>query len=579
MTDSSLLSASDAAADFRRARFRARLEQVLARLTGRSADMLQYEDVRKKLRAMTPIPRGVQSIPIAAIVGSVDRHADFTRSFLPRQDSNGARWVGIMEEMTGPSGVPPIEVYQVDKAYFVLDGNHRVSVAKQLGATHIQAYVHEVQTRVPLSPDTRPEELILKAEYAAFLEHTHLDRLRPEADLGVTAPGQYQKLEEHIAVHRYFMGIDQQREISCEEAIVHWYDTVYMPVVKVIREQDILRSFPRRTEADLYLWIMEHRAELGRRSHWGVRTEEAARDLVHRFSPSPERVIARTGERLSQAVVPEAILPGPPAGAWRQEIQAYHVERLFARVIVAVTGNDSGWYAVEQAIQVTQREGGRLTGVHVVQKASDRESERVRALEVEFSSRCEAAGVPHSWAVEVGGVASRICAASRRAGLAVVGLNHRPGDRPDARWRSGFRALIQHCFAPVMAVPQSTNRIDCALLAYDGSAKADEALYVSTYLAAQWQVPLHVLTVVEEGQAPAGELARARAYLDAYGVEATCEQVKGPAGEAILVVAQEMGRGLIVMGGYGLSPVLEIALGSTVDQVLRQCRQPVLICR
>jgi nucleotide-binding universal stress UspA family protein len=131
----------------------------------------------------------------------------------------------------------------------------------------------------------------------------------------------------------------------------------------------------------------------------------------------------------------------------------------------------------------------------------------------------------------------------------------------------------------VLAVPQTTNQIDCALLAYDGSPKADEALFVSTYLAAQWQIPLHVLTAVESGQTADRELSQARMYLEAHDVDATFEQVEGPAGEAILIVTQEMGQGLTVMGGYSAHPVLEIAFGSTVDRVLRQCRQPVLICR
>lgn len=579
MPNQSHSHAIDAAADFHRARFRAKLEQVLARLSGRSANLLPYEDVRKSLRASTPISRGLQNIPISSIVGSVDRYDDFSRSFLPQYDSDQGRWTRILDQMTGQGGLPPIEVYQVGSAYFVLDGNHRVSVAKHLGADQIQAYVHEVQTRVPLSPDTRPEELILKAEQVAFLEHTRLDRLVPEADLTVTAPGQYPMLEEHISVHRYYMGIDEQQEIPSERAIVHWYDKVYTPVVEMIRKQDLLRHFPGRTETDLYLWIMEHRAEIEQKSHWWLDTEEAARDLVDRHSHRPERVIARTGERLSQAIVPEPILPGPPAGAWRQEIESRQSERLFARVLVSVTGNDSGWYAVEQAIQVCQREGGKLTGLHVVRTPSSGNSDQVRTLEAEFTSRCRAADIDCAWTVQTGSIASTICTSSRWAGLTVVGLNNPPRDRPDARWRSGFRTLIQHCPTPVLAVPPITNQIGCALLAYDGSAKADEALFVSAYLAAQWQIPLHVLTAVESGQSAERELSQARMYLEGHGVNATSEQVEGAAGEAILIVAQEMGCGLIVMGGYGSSPVIEIAFGSTVDKVLRRCRQPVLICR
>jgi len=54
------------------------------------------------------------------------------------------------------------------------------------------------------------------------------------------------------------MGLDQQREISDDEAVVHWYDTVYLPIVRVIRERNILGEFPGKTEGDLYIWVLDH---------------------------------------------------------------------------------------------------------------------------------------------------------------------------------------------------------------------------------------------------------------------------------------------------------------------------------
>jgi nucleotide-binding universal stress UspA family protein len=123
------------------------------------------------------------------------------------------------------------------------------------------------------------------------------------------------------------------------------------------------------------------------------------------------------------------------------------------------------------------------------------------------------------------------------------------------------------------------------LLAYDGSPKADEALYVSTYLSAQWDIPLVVVTV--EGEARSGEpghtasltLARAWKYLREHGVHATYVGKRGDVGDVVLDVAQEHESALIVMGGYGFSPMFRIVLGSAVDQVLRVSQRPVLICR
>jgi nucleotide-binding universal stress UspA family protein len=117
------------------------------------------------------------------------------------------------------------------------------------------------------------------------------------------------------------------------------------------------------------------------------------------------------------------------------------------------------------------------------------------------------------------------------------------------------------------------------LLAYDGSPKADEALYVSTYLSGQWKVPLVVLTVDERGDVPSIALTRARDYLGKHGVEATYVTRRGSVGNVALDVAQEHQSAMIVMGGYGFGPMVQIVLGSAVDQVVRSSQRPVMICR
>ena len=53
-------------------------------------------------------------------------------------------WARVMAAVTDPSGVPPIEVYQIGQAYFVRDGNHRVSVASMAGDEFILADVYEL---------------------------------------------------------------------------------------------------------------------------------------------------------------------------------------------------------------------------------------------------------------------------------------------------------------------------------------------------------------------------------------------------------------------------------------------------
>ncbi|MEJ5225977.1 MAG: hypothetical protein WHV44_16075, partial [Anaerolineales bacterium] len=273
---------NNALEDFAEARRQAAIQDILARLTGQSNELLSFDEVARKLKLTSRTERGVQSIPLKAIVGSVGRYTDFTRTFLPRSDTNRDRWARVKSLIDSPDGRgwPPIEVYKVGDVYFVLDGNHRVSVARQEGFETIEAHVIEVRSDVPLTPDLKPDDLILKAEYAEFLETTQLPKLRPGANLEVSVPGQYQKLLEHIEVHRYYMGLDLQRDISYEEAVAHWYDHVYLPLVEIIRERGVLRWFPGRTETDLYLWLSENRAALEADLGWHIRPETAISALA-----------------------------------------------------------------------------------------------------------------------------------------------------------------------------------------------------------------------------------------------------------------------------------------------------------
>jgi nucleotide-binding universal stress UspA family protein len=557
------------------------MERILARLTHDSAELLSFQEVRQKLGATARAERGLRDIPLDGIVGSVGRYDDFTRSFLPLQASDAQRWARVEVAASSPSGLPPIEVYQIGEVYFVRDGHHRVSVAREFGATHIQAHVTEVRTKVSLSPDVKPDDLIVKAEYADFLEHTSLDEVRPDANLSVTVAGRYGVLKEHIDVHRYFMGLDQEREIPYEEAVTHWHDEVYLPVVKAVRQLGILRDFPGRTEADLYVWILKHRAELEEELEWEIETEEAASDLAAQFSSRPHRVLARMGENVVDAVIPAELDPGPSPGEWRREpYRARRNDRLFADTLVAVSGEQAGWCALEQALEVVLREEGRLRGLHVVATEDQRGSENVQSVRERFARRCKSAGVQGELAVEVGEVASTMCRRARWADLLVLSLTYPPGDRPLARLASGLRGIIQTCPVPVLTVTGVGCSLSRALLAYDGSPKADEALFVATYLSGQWDIPLVVVTVAKGHRDAWETLGRAEGYLEAHGVRAVfVEEEDRPAAAGILRVAEDRECDLIIMGGYGFSPPLAIVLGSTVDEVLRIAECPVLICR
>lgn len=280
--------ASRVHADFARARSRAFLNDILGFLLGRPKRLLSYDQVKEKLHIGGPIHRGIRTVEIARIVGSVNRYVDFDHAFLPLNNRIASRWQNIDRAFYEDISLPPIVLYKVGEVYFVVDGHHRVSVARQQGQEFIEAEVRECHVKVPVEPDLRPEDLEILGARVEFLDRTGLDWLRPDAVIEVSIPDGYSRILEHIAVHRYFMGLDQQRDITEEEAVTHWYDTVYLPIAKVIRERDILGELPGKTEGDLYVWILDHQHFLFDQGQDLSPPEVAAEQYVDRLEGSFE---------------------------------------------------------------------------------------------------------------------------------------------------------------------------------------------------------------------------------------------------------------------------------------------------
>lgn len=274
--------------DFNGARAKAFMRAMLGILSGNKRDMVPWDEVKDKLKLGGMIYRGMKAVPIGQIVGSVGRYKDFDDAFLPKNNRLSLRWRSIDRAFYDDVSLPPIQLYKVGELYFVLDGNHRVSVAREHGAAFIDAEVTEATSRVSATAnDLDADTLSILGEYADFLERTHLDKLRPEQVIRFSIGGAYARLVEHIAMHRYFMGLDLKRDISDEEAVLDWYDNVYMPIVRAIREENILKHFPGRTEADLYLWIIDHKHFLTEASGSEITPEDAAADYARNYSPRP----------------------------------------------------------------------------------------------------------------------------------------------------------------------------------------------------------------------------------------------------------------------------------------------------
>ena len=180
-------------------RARAFWGEIFSLLRGKSTELLSFEDVRTRLRLREESYKGLQDIPLEKVIGSVGRYKDFTSDFLPRSSEMRDRWSRVYAKVTSMEGVPPIEVYKIGDGYFVRDGNHRVSVARQVGAKTIQAHVTELPTSVHIEPGMTLEDLDAATSYAAFLDETGLARSRPHhQSIELSEPSRYPELLGHI---------------------------------------------------------------------------------------------------------------------------------------------------------------------------------------------------------------------------------------------------------------------------------------------------------------------------------------------------------------------------------------------
>jgi hypothetical protein len=254
--------------DAERLRARAFWTNVAQYVRGAPNELLPFEAVGR-LRPFSETYGGVRAVPIKQILGSVDRYQDFSRHFLPRPSLPLERWIRVRQAGLEGKELGAIQVYQVGDVYFVKDGHHRVSAARAAGQVFIDAEVIALAVSVP--PDARDtlRDIVLKGECAHFLEATGLGRLRPGHEpVRFSVLGRADVLLEHIRTHQYLLGAQLARPVAWEEGVASWYDTLYLPIVQEIERHGVLRRFPGRTQADLYLWIMDHRHYL--RERYGV---------------------------------------------------------------------------------------------------------------------------------------------------------------------------------------------------------------------------------------------------------------------------------------------------------------------
>lgn len=271
---------------FENARFVSLLKNLRHFLIGRNNELLSFEQIKKGFGLYKQKYLGIQTVPVEDIVGSFDRYMDFDKYFLPKKNHLQRRWARIHNLIVRDVILPPVKLYKVSKIYFVVDGNHRVSVSKKMGIKFIDAEVVEFLTDATITHDMDPKDIFIQIEREKFLNVTGLKHSHPDIKIRITAAGQYDFLLGQInklMVQLNENKKDKEKLITFQEASIIWYDNIYLPAIEIIKSYGILEKFPDRTKTDLYIWINEHKRFLSLKYGREVVIKFAASDFILRY--------------------------------------------------------------------------------------------------------------------------------------------------------------------------------------------------------------------------------------------------------------------------------------------------------
>jgi DNA-binding Lrp family transcriptional regulator len=227
--------------------------------TDERLEVKSFKDRQAAEAAYDSHDRGIRSVALEKIAGSVGRYNDFDSQFRLRRRASSERLRWIRDAMRKGRNLGPVKLYQIKNEFYVLDGNHRIAAAKELGQDEILAHI------VELVPTDNSLQSILFRERAEFADRTKLP-----VEINVTEVSQYAHLLDQISEHRDFLQQAGEKTVSFEDAAQNWFKTIYRPLCNIIKKGRLGDSFPERTVADLYAYITLHQWKEGRKRHYGI---------------------------------------------------------------------------------------------------------------------------------------------------------------------------------------------------------------------------------------------------------------------------------------------------------------------
>ncbi len=218
-----------------------------------------FKDQQQKEAAFDHRDRGIRSVPLDRIVGSVGRYQDFDGRFRFKSKMPSDRLEWIKNAMRQGRNLGPVKLFEIKDEFYVLDGNHRIAAAKELGHDEILAHIEE------FIPSKNTLQNILYRERAEFADRTLLP-----AEINLTEVSQYSFLLEQVAEHQQFLQGEAENEVAYEVAASDWFKTIFRPLCTIIKRSRLVDSFPKRTIEDLYSYITFHQWKEGRKRQYGI---------------------------------------------------------------------------------------------------------------------------------------------------------------------------------------------------------------------------------------------------------------------------------------------------------------------
>ncbi|MCR5290747.1 MAG: transcriptional regulator [Treponema sp.] len=283
--------------EFNKAFNKALIHEIQHMLNPEEASLISFSDIKQLLKPKNESYEGIKTVPLKSIVGSEDRYKDFDSEFFPKNLHLKARWESIDKAHHNNVILPPISLYELGGLYFVRDGNHRVSVAKSQGIEFIDADVVSLKSEIRLKPGKSLQYMrkqVLSYEKRTFYAETAYGDITNDWCLDFSKPGQYDVIYNHIITHKYFINQSIATEISIVDAILSWYNTVYMPILSIIDKKHLMRKFHHNTKSDLYVWIIKYWDDLKKKFGSDYSLEAVAENFTKQYGTTLSQKIKNT---------------------------------------------------------------------------------------------------------------------------------------------------------------------------------------------------------------------------------------------------------------------------------------------